>query len=70
MKSQGNLYEGRKLSSAGSHDSQDYPYRQVWPDAKAPGDLVKVGDTLTDMLTDRQKEMFEDYMTAQCSLNI
>ena len=33
--------------------------------AKALDDLVKVGDALTDTLTEKQKEMFEDYMTAQ-----
>ena len=28
-------------------------------------DLVKAGDALTDTLTEKQKELFEDYMTAQ-----
>lgn len=32
--------------------------------AKALDDLVKAGDALTDTLTEKQKEMFEDYMTA------
>ena len=33
-------------------------------------DLVKAGDTLTDTLTKKQKEFFEDYMTAQREVNI
>ena len=33
--------------------------------AKALDDLVKAGDALTDTLTEKQKEMFEDYITAQ-----
>ena len=38
--------------------------------AKALGDLVKAGDALTDTLTEKQKEMFEDYMTAQREVNV
>lgn len=38
--------------------------------AKALDDLVKAGDTLTDTLTEKQKEFFEDYMTAQREVNI
>ena len=38
--------------------------------AKALDNLVKVGDELTDTLTERQKEMFEDYMTAQREVNM
>ena len=38
--------------------------------AKALDDLVKAGDALTDTLTEKQKEMFEDYMTAQREVNI
>ena len=38
--------------------------------AKALDDLVKVGDALTDTLTEKQKEMFEDYMTAQREVNV
>lgn len=38
--------------------------------AKALDDLVKVGDALTDTLTERQKEMFEEYMTAQREVNV
>jgi len=38
--------------------------------AKALNDLVKAGDTLTDTLTEKQKEMFEDYMTAQREVNV
>ena len=38
--------------------------------AKALDDLVKAGNTLTDTLTEKQKEMFEDYMTAQREVNV
>ena len=38
--------------------------------AKALDDLVKVGDALTDTLTEKQKEMFEDYMTAQREVSV
>ena len=31
---------------------------------------MKVGDALTDMLAEKQKEMFEDYMTAQREVNV
>ena len=38
--------------------------------AKALDDLVKAGDALTDTITEKQKEMFEDYMTAQREVNV
>ena len=38
--------------------------------AKALDDLVKAGDALTDTRTEKQKEMFEDYMTAQREVNV
>jgi glutamyl/glutaminyl-tRNA synthetase len=38
--------------------------------AKALDDLVKAGDALTDTLTEKQKEMFEDYMTVQREVNV
>ena len=38
--------------------------------AKALDDLVKAGDALTDTLTEKQKETFEDYMTAQREVNV
>lgn len=38
--------------------------------AKVLDDLVKAGDTLTDTLTGKQKEIFEDYMTAQREVNV
>ena len=31
---------------------------------------MKAGDALTDTLTEKQKEMFEDYMTAQREVNV
>ena len=38
--------------------------------AKALDELVKAGDALTDTLTEKQKGMFEDYMTAQREINV
>ena len=38
--------------------------------AKALDDIVKAGDALTDTLTEKQKEMFEDYMTAQREVSV
>ena len=37
---------------------------------KALDEVVKAGDALTDGLTGRQKELFEDYMTAQREVNV
>ncbi|MBR3184724.1 MAG: hypothetical protein IKF48_01175 [Oscillospiraceae bacterium] len=31
---------------------------------------MKAGDTLTDTLTEKQKEMFEEFMTAQREVNV
>ena len=38
--------------------------------AKALDEVVKAGDALTDGLTEKQKGMFEDYMTAQREINV
>ena len=38
--------------------------------AKALDELVKAGDMLTETLTEKQKGMFEDYMTAQREINV
>ena len=38
--------------------------------AKAMDELVKVGDVLTDSLTEDQKALLEDYMTAQREVTI
>ena len=38
--------------------------------AKALDEVVKAGDTLTDGLTEKQREPFEDYMTAQREVNV
>ncbi len=38
--------------------------------AKALYDLAKAEDALTDTLTEKQKEMFEDYMTVQREVNV
>lgn len=38
--------------------------------AKALDEVVRAGDELTDTLTEKQKEMFEDYMAAQREVNV
>ena len=38
--------------------------------AKALDELVKAGDALTDTLTEKQKEVFEEYMSAQREVNV
>lgn len=38
--------------------------------AKALDDLVKAGDALTDTLTEKQKEIFEEFMTAQREVTV
>ena len=38
--------------------------------AKALDEVVKAGDALTDGLTEAQKALFEDYMTAQREVNV
>ena len=38
--------------------------------AKALDELVKAGDMLTETLTEKQEELFEDYMTAQREVNV
>lgn len=38
--------------------------------SKALDELVRTGDALTDALTDKQKEMFEDYMSAQREVTV
>ena len=38
--------------------------------AEALDDLVKAGDALTGTLTEKQREMFEEYMTAQREVSV
>lgn len=38
--------------------------------AKALDEVVRAGDALTDSLTEEQKVLFEDYMTAQRKVNV
>ena len=38
--------------------------------AKALDEVVKAGDALTGGLTEEQKELFEDYMTAQREVSV
>ena len=38
--------------------------------AKALDEVVRAGDALTDGLTEQQKELFEDYMSAQREVNV
>lgn len=37
---------------------------------KALDEVIRAGDALTASLTDQQKELFEEYMTAQREVNI
>ena len=37
---------------------------------KALDEVVRAGDALTDTLTEKQKELFEDYMTTQREVNV
>lgn len=37
---------------------------------KALDEIVKTGDTLTNSLTEEQKELFEEYMTARREVNV
>ncbi len=38
--------------------------------AKALDEVVKAGDALTDTLTEKQKEVLEEYMSAQREVNV
>lgn len=38
--------------------------------ARTLDEFVKAGNALTDTLTEKQKEMLEDYMTAQREVNV
>jgi len=38
--------------------------------AKALDEVVRAGDALTDTLTEKQKELFEGYMTAQREVSV
>ena len=38
--------------------------------SEALNEAVKTGDALTDTFTEKQKELFEDYMTAQREVNV
>ena len=38
--------------------------------AKALDEVVRAGDALTDTFTEKQKEMFEAYVTAQQEVNV
>ena len=38
--------------------------------ARALEEVVKVGDALTDTFSEKQKELFEDYMAAQREVNV
>ena len=38
--------------------------------SEALNEAMKTGDALTDTFTEKQKELFEDYMTAQREVNV
>ena len=50
--------------------SSDRSFNQNSQYVKALDEVVKAGDALTDTLTEEQKEVFEDYMTAQREINV
>lgn len=50
--------------------SSDRSFNQNSQYVKALDEVVKAGDALTDTLTEEQKEVFEDYMTAQREVNV
>ena len=50
--------------------SSERSFRRNSQYAKALDEVVRSGDALTDTLTEKQKETFEDYMTAQREVNL
>ena len=56
--------------SLGNVHPNERSFKRDSPYAKALDELVKAGDALTDTLSEKQKEMFEDYMTAQREVNV
>ena len=54
----------------GDVGSSDRSFNQNSQYVKALDEVVKAGDALTDSLTEEQKELFEDYMTAQREVNV
>ena len=48
----------------------DHSFKRNSQYAKALDEVVKAGDALTDGLTEEQKELFEEYMTAQREVNV
>ena len=50
--------------------SSERSFRRNSQYAKALDEVVRSGDALTDTLTEKQKETFEDYMTAQREVNV
>ena len=54
----------------GDNRPSDRSFKRNSQYAKDLDDVVKAGDALTEGLTDKQKELFEDYMTAQREVNV
>ena len=50
--------------------SSERSFRRNSQYSKALDEVVRAGDALTDTLTEKQKGMFEDYMTAQREINV
>ena len=48
----------------------DRGFKRTSQYARAMDEVVKAGDALTEGLTEEQKELFEDYMTAQREVNV
>ena len=62
MRTQKSFFEqnGGTYTQVGDVHPSERSFRRNSQYAKALDDLVKAGDALTDTLTEKQKEMFED----------
>ena len=54
----------------GAVNSSERSFKRNSQYAKALDEVVKAGDALTDGLSEEQKALFEDYMTAQREVNV
>ena len=72
MKTQKSFYEqnGGTYTQVGDVRPSERSFKRNSQYAKALDELVKAGDALTNTLTEKQKEIFEDYMTAQREVNV
>ena len=64
------IYEHHRFVYLGDIRPNERTFKRNTQYAKALDELVKAGDALTDGLTEEQKGLFEDYMTAQREINV